>query len=122
MADQLHPVLGAAKARWHLLHTPQRLEERLVEQIAADAQDALHQAMGAVGQAQVPQAGVMPVPADRGAGARLQPQLVAEQLNAAADRALVHCQRRTGPGLGAGQLQQIEHVQIQEQMGRCVAA
>jgi hypothetical protein len=122
MADQLYPVLGGAKARRHLLHTPQRLEQRLVEQIGADAQDALPQAMGAVGQAQVLQAGVMAVPTDCWACLRLQPQLPLKYPRTAAHRALVHGQGGRGPGLGASQFEQVKDVQLLQHGRRGVVA
>ena len=118
MADQFPPVLGAAKARRYLLHTPQRLEQRLVEYIGANAQDALHQPVGLVGQAQVTEAVVMAMAANSRALARMQLQLFAQDLHAAAHRALVHGQGQTCLGLGAGQLEKIQHMQIQQQVGR----
>ena len=54
------------------------------------------------------------------AAPRLQPELLAHQRGAAADGALVHRQGTGGLGLRSGELQQVEHMQVLQGLGRGV--
>jgi len=75
-----------------------------------------------VGKPQVLQAGVVAMAAHAGALPRHQTKLLLHDLNAAADRALVHGQGCSGLGLGARELEEIENVQIFQRRGWRVCA
>ena len=123
MANQLGPVVAAAKARGHLQDSRHLDQQELVEHVGADAQHALRQPVLPVGQPQVLQTGVVAVAAHRlGLLLPHQPELALHQLHAAAHRALVHRESCPGPVLGAGQLQHIKNVEVLQGCGRGVAA
>ena len=91
-----------------------------MQRIGRHPQLPIHQAVGPVGEPQQLQALVAAVTQDAGAAPRLQPELLAHQRGAAADGALVHRQGTGGLGLRAGELQQVEHVQVLQGLGRGV--
>ena len=93
-----------------------------MQHISTDPQQTLHQPVGPVGEPQVVQAGVLTVPAHHGSLAWLQPKLVLHQVQAAADSALVHGQGDARLGLGTGQLEEIEDVQVFQRRGWGVGA
>ena len=110
MAHQLSPVLSAAKAGRHQLHSRHAMQGALVQQVCTEPDQTSHQPVLPVGQPQILQAGVLAVTANGCPPARQQLELLLHQLQAAAHRRLVQCQGRTCFCLGASQLKEIEDV------------
>jgi membrane-bound lytic murein transglycosylase len=89
--------------------------------VGGDPQLAAHQPVGPVGQPQQPQAFIAAIAADTRPSLWLQPELLAHERSAAADRALVHAQGSGRLDLCSGELQQIEHMQWLKRAWRGVA-
>ena len=119
LGHQRCPVAGGVEARRHLQNPGPPIEQHLMQRIGSQPQASILQAMGPAGQTQETQAAAHP-PAAHLAGPShgLEAELLGQLPVAAAHRGLVHRQGAGGAHLAAAHLHQIQHVQVQQHLGR----
>ena len=121
LGDEGGPVVGGVEVGRHLLETGQAIEQRLVQGVCCQAEQAGVEAMGAAGKTEMAQAGAGAPTAGLGwVAAGLEPELLGQVPVAAADGGLVHGQAATGADLVAADLEQVEHLEVLEDRRRQV--
>lgn len=105
-----------------MLHPCHVLQHALVEYVRPDAQQPFHQPVLLVGEPQVVEAAVVAVAANHSATAGRESKLGLHELEAAAQRALVHGQGDARPRLGTCQLEEIKDVQVFQWCGWGIGA